>query len=150
MGANQLINGRGIVMKKRSVVVPVTSCLALAAGFAFCSGVATAQQGSQARTQEEVIVEAPRLVRKDVGRGDLGGKVELISLTRRVSYSDLNLAMHADVMKLEQRINDTAKEACGQLEQLYPLADPETPNCVGQAVKGAMEQAQKVIDAAAK
>lgn len=138
-------------MKKRSVVVPVTSCLALAGGFAFFSGAATAQQqGSQARAQEEVIVEAPRLVRKEVGRGDLGGKVELISLTRRVSYADLNLAMHADVMKLEQRINDTAKEACGQLAQMYPLADPKTPNCVRQAVDGAMKQAQKVIDSAAK
>ena len=80
----------------------------------------------------------------------VGAKVELISLTRHVVYTDLNLARHADVMTLEQRVNDVAKEACEQLAQMYPLSDPNTPNCVEQALRSAKGQIDEVVAAAEK
>jgi len=116
------------------------------------TGAAVAQQedaertGGEAQVEELIVVEAPRVVR--VGRSPSGAPVELISLTRRVSYADLDLKLHADVRELERRINATAEEACMQLAELYPLSDTDMPTCVRQAVAGAMAQAEEAIAAA--
>jgi UrcA family protein len=125
---------------------PVT-CLAFVAGLAVDGGAARAQQGN---TLEEITVVAPRLVTRTEGRTPVGGKVELISLTRHVVYKDLNLTVHNDVMALEKRVNDVAKEACDTLAKMYPLSDPNTPNCVEQATKDAKKQVDQVVAAAGK
>lgn len=99
----------------------------------------------------ELTVVAPRLVRQEVGREPAtGSPVELVSLTRRVSYSDLDLALHANVLELERRIEATAREACVQLARLFPLSDPKTPDCVAEAVAGARAQAQQAVRTAAE
>lgn len=122
--------------------------LSLFAGFVI-TGTATAQQAGQGL--EEITVVAPRAVtRTTVGRTNVGGKVELISLTRRVDYSDLDLAEHSDVMELQKRIDDIAKESCQDLAKLYPLSDPKTPDCVKEALASAKPQLDKAVMAAAK
>jgi UrcA family protein len=98
----------------------------------------------------EITVVAPRLVRKDSERTPVGGKTELVSMTRRVTYDDLDLTVHADVLELEKRINDTAKETCGLLASVFPLSDPKTPDCVREAVDKAMVQARAAIAATRK
>jgi UrcA family protein len=110
-------------------------------------GAARAQQAS---TLQEITVVAPRLVTRDAGRTAAGSKVELISLTRHVVYGDLNLTLHNDVMALEKRVNDVAKESCDTLAKMYPLSDPNTPNCVEQATKEAKKQIDQLATAAAK
>ncbi len=129
--------------------------LLCASGALVVANAALAQQEDeereegQAQLEEMIVIEAPRVVRQQVGRSPTtGAPVELISLSRRVSYADLDLQMHADVMELERRINDTAEEACMQLAELYPLGDTDMPTCVRQAVAGAMEQAEEAIAAA--
>jgi UrcA family protein len=100
---------------------------------------------------EEITVTAPRLVTKQVvGRTSAGSKVELITLQRRVSYADLDLALHANVAQLETRVNDIAKEACDDLAKMYPLSDPKTPDCVRAAVAAAKPQLDAAIAAAGK
>ncbi len=123
------------------------ACMVLVASMAIDAGVARAQQ---AGTLEEITVVAPRLVTRQAGRTAAGSNVELISLTRHVVYSDLNLTLHNDVMTLEKRVNDVAKEACDTLAKMYPLSDPNTPNCVEQATKEAKAQIDKLAGAAAK
>ncbi len=123
------------------------ACMVLVASMAIDAGVARAQQ---AGTLEEITVVAPRLVTRQAGRTAAGSNVELISLTRHVVYSDLNLTLHNDVMTLEKRVNDVAKEACDTLAKMYPLSDPNTPNCVEQATKEAKAQIDKLATAAAK
>lgn len=111
------------------------------------SGPAVAQKASQ--TLEEITVVAPRTVtRKTVGRASDGAKIELISLTRRVDYSDLDLAAHADVMTLQKRIDDIARQSCDDLAQMYPLSDDRTPECVRQAVASAKAQVDQAVAAA--
>jgi UrcA family protein len=125
-----------------------TTCLALVAGFAIDGGGVRAQQTN---TTEEITIVAPRLVTRPQPAGLApAGKVELISLTRRVAYSDLNLALHNDVMALEKRVNDVAKDACETLAKMYPMSDPNTPNCTEQAIKDAKLQIDRVVAAAAK
>jgi UrcA family protein len=96
----------------------------------------------------ELVVVAPRLVRREVDRTNAGSPVELVSLTRRVSYADLDLKMHANVLELEKRIENVAKEACEQLAVVFPLSESTTADCVDDAVDGAREQARAAIEAA--
>lgn len=123
--------------------------LSLLAGLTIGSGAVVAQQAGQGL--EEITVVAPRAVtRETVGRTNVGGKVELISLTRHVDYSDLDLAAHADVMELQKRVDDIAKESCEDLAKMYPLSESKTPDCVKEAVASAKSQVDKAVMAAEK
>jgi UrcA family protein len=97
----------------------------------------------------EVTVEAKRET-KVVGRSYTGAPIELVSLTRRVSYADLDLKTQIGAAELEKRVNETAQAACKQLDDLYPLTAPGGPSCVKGAVEDAMTQARAAIAAAAK
>jgi UrcA family protein len=110
---------------------------------------AQAQEQEPGTTLEEIIVEAPWQVRKKVvGRTSAGGKIEQISLTRRVDYSDLDLTKYSDVQELEKRIDEVAKNSCDALAQMYPLDNPNIPSCIDNAVEGAMAQQKQAIAAA--
>jgi UrcA family protein len=95
----------------------------------------------------EIEVIAPRLVRQEVERTPTG-KTELISLTRRVSYDDLDLKRDGDLAQLDERIEDSAKQACERLAAMYPLSDPETPDCIDRAVASAKAQLREAVAAA--
>jgi len=113
----------------------------LAIGIAIAGGPVVAQEVS------EITVVAPRPVTRVVGRTSSGVPVELVTLTRHVSYADLDLAKSADAAALEARVNDTAKEACKQLDTLYPLRSSD-PECFKKAVDGAMVQVKAAVAAA--
>jgi UrcA family protein len=138
-------------MEDRHMSSPLGLFSATSIGFLamLASSTLCAQQSEQ--RLEEITIVAPRLVmRETVGRTSSGGKVELISLTRHVGYEDLNLTMHADVLTLEQRVNDVAKDSCEQLAKMYPLSDPNTPDCVREAVANAKTQVDAAVSAAGK
>jgi UrcA family protein len=125
----------------------LAAVLAVGVGLAVGAGLAAVAQPSRAGDPIfELTVVAPRLVREEVGRQPAtASDVELVSLTRRVSYSDLDLALHAHVLELERRIEATAREACEQLARLFPRSDPKTPDCLAEAVAGARVQAEQAI-----
>lgn len=134
--------------------------LALATGFTLTGGLATAQQGDSARpadsaaqpasSEEEITVRGPRLVRSHIGgRTQTGGfGYDLVTLSHRVSYTDLKLSRPADVKILEDRISLTARQICRELAKMFPVSTPNNPDCVRQATKSAMEQAHVAIAAA--
>ena len=104
------------------------------------------------KVMEEVIVIAPRTIRREqIDRTSGGGRVEQITLTRRVSYADLDLKAHADVVELERRVEAMAEESCGMIADAVPFVDPEPSHeqCVERAIAGAMTQVQAAVDAAA-
>jgi len=116
----------------------------VAAGVVMASAPALAQQPAQ------VTIQAERPA-KVVGRSYTGVPIELVTLTRRVSYADLDLTTHAGATELEKRVSDTAKDACKQLDTLYPLTAADTgPSCVKKATDDAMTQAHAAIAAAEK
>lgn len=119
------------------------TCLTIAACFALTGDAARAQDSNGA--QEEVTVVAPRTVAREAGGAT---RDELISVTYRVSYDDLDLSMHADVLELEKRIDETAQEACDLLSKRYPLGEPSTSVCVKQAIEKAKAQANEAVLAA--
>ena len=123
--------------------------IALVGGFA--SDSALAQEKvifSGGATSAEVTVIAPRLLIRKLGRDAVGVPTEVVSLTRHVTYADLDLRKPADAQTLEKRVDDMAKVACDQLAALYPMAAPESPDCIREATDGAMRQVHASIDAA--
>lgn len=109
---------------------------------------AIAQQAAE-EAVEEIVVYAP-IERRQV-KWKRGGWVEVIELSRRVSFTDLDLSKDADVTELETRIETTAKGACEQLDEMFPLDQSdrgEVRRCTKKAIKGAEEQLQAAIAAA--
>lgn len=125
-----------------------TAILTLAAtGLVLKADPAVAQEVSEAI--DEVVVEAPITVHQ-VGRASAtGAKVELIELKRRVSYADLDLSKHADVIELENRVDTAAKESCEKLTTMYPLdSAAEGQRCIEKAINSAEKQVKAAIVAA--
>jgi UrcA family protein len=147
-------------MKTRAFALALMSGLALTASLTIAGGSAMAQQGNSvqagnaaqqpAAAEEEVTVRGPRLVRSHVGgKTQIGGfGYDLVTLTHRVSYADLNLARPEHVKMLEDRIGLTARQICRELAKMFPVEAPNNPDCVRQATKGAMTQAHAAIAAA--
>jgi len=133
----------------RHTLASGVACLTIVGGGVLGVSVASAQQTGQ--KVEEITITAPWAVTKEVvSRTSTGAKTEEISLMRHVYYGDLDLAKHADVMTLEKRVNDIAKESCDQLAKMYPLSGPNPPNCAEKAAASAKAEMDKVIAAAAK
>ena len=107
------------------------------------SGIAVAQ------TQPEVTVQASRVVnQKLVGHTSAGIPIVDVSLSYGVSYAGLNLALHADVMELEKRVNDAAQAACKELTRKYPVSQQTDAECAKQAVDKAMAKVNELAAAA--
>ncbi len=101
---------------------------------------------------EEITVTAPRQVHQTyvVGRSPTtGAPIEVTTISRAVSYADLDLAKPSGAAKLRNRIDDTAKDLCKELDKLYPM-EPKDRVCAKKADDGAMEQADKAIAAAGR
>jgi UrcA family protein len=133
-------------MKKTFFLYGATFLALVAAGLAIRSGPAIAQQGDEAM-EEVVVVEVP-LEGREVGRSNIGVKIEEFELKRRVSYADLNLCNDADVTEMQTRIENTANELCKELSDKLPSnrSDPaEIGHCTKKASDGAQEQLQTAV-----
>lgn len=103
-----------------------------------------------AQTVGELTVTAPRVVHQQVGRSSItGAPIELISLSRQVNFGDLDLTTDSGAQTLNGRVMDTAKQACAELENLYPL-DPPNVDCFKAASAQGVAQANMVVAAARK
>ena len=103
------------------------------------------------KVMEEVIVTAPRILRREtIDRSIGGGTVEQVTLTRRVSYADLDLKKPADVDELGRRVDAMAHEACQLLVDIKPVADaePSESECIRRAIAGAKTQVDAAVTAA--
>ena len=77
---------------------------------------------------------------------------QLVSVTRRVSYADLDLSTSSGAKQLEMRVNEAANSLCEELERRvasFPNLT-ERLTCVKGAVADGMEHARAAISAAEK
>src|SRR5215471_7324295 len=83
-----------------------------------CAGPVSARRASE----EMTVYESPFIVRQEqVSRGWLTSLPETrISVSRDVSYADLDLSKATDVTAMEGRIRDAARENCRELNRRYP------------------------------
>ncbi len=120
-------------------------CALAAVGIISTSGLAFAQ--TQTSSPTEITITGER-TSKIVGRTSTGVPIEEMTLTRKVSYSDLDLASSAGASELEKRVHETAKELCAKLDKLNPLAQPSGKECIRKATDPALAEAHAAITAA--
>jgi UrcA family protein len=126
--------------------------------FAFAlTGTAAAQnsnskQGNDNQMPQITVQAAHEVQKKQVGMTYTGIPIEEVSLSRHVGFRDLDLTIPAGKEELDKRIKAVAKEACEQLEKLYPLEqwETDTRTCIADAVKGAMKQEQTILASSLK
>ena len=111
--------------------------------FAF-SGVALAQEPGT-----EFVVSSARP--SGITRSSLtGASDEVISISQRVSYADLNLATVSGSREMEARVRTTARTLCEKLEQKHPLSGIPQLTCVRNAVNKGMADVRIAIEKAEK
>jgi UrcA family protein len=98
---------------------------------------------------EEVIVTAPRLrFREENGSGprSLDLPPEKVSLSKAVSYRDLDLTTWDGADRLRARVVRAAHHVCAQLRDAYPFEQISTSNrCYRDAVDNALIRADEAI-----
>ena len=104
---------------------------------------------AQADQLAEVTVSAQRMVNTTVvSHSATGIPTELISISFRVNYADLDLTKGDGVQTLKSRIEVAAREGCEQLDRLYPLTPREAPKCIKKALDDSSAQLRNAIAAA--
>ena len=100
----------------RSLIAPAALAAGLMLGSAALAATpqaATAESGTSASS-------APVVQREVVGRSVIGAPIEQLTVSRPVSYGDLDLANPADAKVLDRRIQSTAEQDCAELHELSP------------------------------
>lgn len=119
--------------------------LALAVATFAGAGLMIATGPASAQPTEQVTVTGARMVKETIGRSaSTGAPLEQVRLSRDVSYADLDLRKHEDVMMLHTRINQAAKDVCAELDGMFKLEQKDR-TCVGQAVSRAMKGADMAV-----
>jgi UrcA family protein len=99
---------------------------------------------------KSVTIEAGALTKTPISTSATGVPLEQVTLTRHVSYEDLDLSTVAGAAELRRRVNATANAACKQLEELYPAQIRNHRECTKAAIAGASRQVEEAIAAASK
>ena len=95
-----------------------------------------------------ISVEVSILTPVLAGRPGLEAPADQVTLTHLVSYSDLDLTTQSGQEELRDRIAETARFACEQLERLYPRQSESPARCTRQAIEDSDSQVAAAIDAA--
>jgi UrcA family protein len=97
---------------------------------------------------EEITVYAPYLVHK-VQSGSVRSPALSVTLSKSVSYHDLDLATETDAKELKQRVHDAAASVCTELDRRYPKSvyAPISPtrNCARDAETEGLVRAEAII-----
>lgn len=110
-------------------------------------GLALSTSAIAADTVHELTVTAPEVTRERVGRSTIGAPIDLVAVTHRVDYSDLDLSRTADAAKLQERVRASADHACAELRKIVRF-DHVDRRCERQVAQRAMEQVNAAIAAA--
>ncbi len=110
------------------------------------TGIALLGCVAVAQPVEEIAITAPHeIVHKQVGRGSLGLPIETVTITHKVGYSDFNLKADSGVAALEVRIKSVAKQACHELDELYPDSRADNRRCEKSAIESAKAQMETAV-----
>ncbi len=130
-------------MNSRNPLASSLTCALAAIGIISASELALAQT----QTAAEITITGERSS-KIVGRSTIGAPIEELTLSRKVSFSDLDLTSSAGASELEKRVNETAKDLCAELDKLRPLEPATGRDCVKKTSEPALAQAHAAITAA--
>jgi UrcA family protein len=115
------------------------------------AGLAIPAHAQSPNGQEQVTIEAsPYIVQRSPisGAPPTPKREEHLSVSRPVSYADLNPSNPADAAELERRIKETAKDVCRKATREYPpyyIHPKDERKCVKTATDEAMMRARQSI-----
>ena len=111
-----------------------------------------APAAGQTAAADELTVVAPELVRESAGKGSHGQPVHVVSLSRKVSYTDLDLTKAKDQAEFRTRVKTAATAACQDLDantqSNFHRARPSEQVCLKDATSSGLQLAEQVIAAA--
>jgi UrcA family protein len=123
-------------------------CVALLAGAA-CWATTSANAQDYGRpvyadtSTETVVVEAPYFRAE---RGSVFGMPGKVTLSRAVSFRDLDLTTYDGAHELKARVADMAREVCDELRDAYPYRQqPGETKCFEGAYRNGMVRADAAI-----
>jgi UrcA family protein len=102
---------------------------------------------------ESVTVTAPYIVQKTEVQKPMGKRPALtvVSISRPVSYVDLDLSKAADAQKLRDRVKTAAADVCTELDKRFPksqyMPEPASQDCVGAATSESLLVVNRLIAA---
>ncbi|HWA90609.1 MAG TPA: UrcA family protein [Rhizomicrobium sp.] len=112
------------------------------AAFALLTTAAAAQSYGPVEppsgTNEVVTVTAPRPHERQ--RSEIGAPIVKVSLSREVRFDDLDLRTARGAHALRNRVRDTARALCHQIDQQYLVTDDDTHSCIRTATQDALAQ----------
>ncbi len=91
---------------------------------------------------EEVIITAPRYHAR---HNAIGAQLDTVSLSRDVSFTDLDLRTERGARLLRARVRETARTLCQQLQTDYLVTEDDSPPCYATALRDALGQADTAI-----
>lgn len=97
-----------------------------------------------------ITIGAGTMTKTSIGTSSSGIPLEEVTVTHRVSYSDLNLTTVAGAAELKRRVEATARAACKQLDELYPLEAKNARECTKAAIAKASPQVENAIAGATR
>jgi UrcA family protein len=137
-----------------SIKIPVrVALLAGGIGLAF-TAAASAQEYDRYGNQvayhdnsppEEVTIYAPRHL---PDRSDIGAPIVNVALSRAVRYDDLDLTTGWGARRLNDRIRETARVLCRQIDLRYVPVEGDRGSCYRQTVADAQDRVDEAIDRA--
>ena len=117
------------------------------------SAVAVATGLVLADPMQVIVVEATAPAHHSTSTDAAGGgaSVDLLSVQYHVHVGNLDLNKPADMNALQQKVQEAAQKACGDIQKQYPARSlSDEKECVDGAVKRAMGRAQKAAAGAQK
>jgi UrcA family protein len=101
-------------------------------------------EAEAAIAQSDIVVEAPLIVPvPSENQPSEAVSSALASVRIYVLYHDLDLSRPEGARRLMERIDDTARQACGYLDKLHPLDDDA--GCIARAAASAEPAAKAAI-----
>jgi UrcA family protein len=108
-------------------------------------GIALAASAAAANRLAPVTMKAAPIVSITVGRSRLGAPIEVLTTTRAVSYTDLDLATRSGAATLRHRVHAAVWSVCQQLNEASAAALPGFFSCARKTEARAMRQVRLAV-----
>lgn len=92
-----------------------------------------------------ITIGAGVVTKTHIGYSSSGIPTEQVTITHRVSYTDLDLTKQVGAAELKRRVKETARAACKQLDELYPLEAKNVQECTRITLAKASPQVESAI-----
>ncbi|MHB1869980.1 MAG: UrcA family protein [Steroidobacteraceae bacterium] len=109
------------------------------------AGLSLAATASAGSRLAPVTMQAAPVVVTELGRSNLGARVEVLTVAGTVSYGDLDLTTRAGAARLIKRLQLAAQSACQRLDGVALMTPLQTRACTRKAEAGAMRQARLAV-----